>query len=304
MCRRPSLAARRLVASPECTTAPRRRGRVDDRGEEAPKRRPRHARRGMTLVELLIAVAILVGIAGTLAVLAQAVERGHEYCEGYGTATQHARVALDRITAAVREATANEQFPGVLVLADQVGAHNFPDVLVVWRPTGLPADPAGLPRYNELVVFAPDWYRPNELVEIRAPNDTRTVPPVADTAAWQQQIAALRRSATVETVRLTSLLRTAVVADGAGDAVRGALRFTMRLRPSQAEWDQYRAGNLAWDALPWVQGIFSAKTGLRQSWVRIELQIDPGDDWAANETDAPQPIAFFGSAAVYYQLPR
>lgn len=292
MCRRPSAAARHRLR----VETPRRTAQPD---------RPSGcARRGMSLVELLIAVAILVGVAGTLAVLAQAVERGHEYCEGYGTATQNARVALDRIAAAVREATANEQFPGVLVLADQIGAHRFPDVLVVWRPTGLPADPAGLPRYNELVVFAPDWYRPNELVEIRAPSDTRTVPPVADTAAWQQQINEMRRSALTQTVRLTSLLRTAVVADGAANTVRGALRFAMRLRPSQAEWDQYRAGNLAWNDLPWVQGIYSDKTGLRQSWVRIELQIDPGANWAANETDAPQPIAFFGSAAVYYQLLR
>lgn len=256
----------------------------------------------MTLAELLIAVSLMVIVVGTLAALAKGIQQGFEYTEGHGLATQHARVVLDRIASKVREATANEQFPGVIVVAESVGSWRFPDTLVVWHPDGDPADPDGLPRYNELVIYCPNWSRPNQLVEITAPGDTRTVPPVTDRAQWATEIEAIKRSDSSRVVTLTGLMRTGLAPESATTSWRGAVRFETRLRPSESEWDEYKAGNLDWAALAWVQGICGSQTGLRQVWLRTELQLMPGETAAAGQSAGGQAVPFLGSAALYYEM--
>jgi hypothetical protein len=220
-------------------------------------------RKGLTLLELLIAMSITVLVVGALGAVSNAVHSSAEYGERYGTATQHARVALERITRTVREATANEKFPGFLVVEEQSG---FPDTLVVWNPTAVqrkptqPTDPSGLPRFNELVIFAPDADEPNHLFEIRFSD-------IED--EWDlTKLSEIMHGPSANRVKLTELVRT-----GEPLVPRGAVRFERHLRDSD------------------VQGI----PGLRQARLRIELQL-------AAETGASgtQAIPFFGSAAVYY----
>jgi prepilin-type N-terminal cleavage/methylation domain-containing protein len=257
---------------------------------------------GMTLLELLIAMSIMVIVAGMLGALAKGVEEGFQYAEGHGLATQHARVVLDRIAAKVREAAANEQFPGVIVLAEMVDSYRFPDTVVVWHPSGAPADPDGLPRYNELVIYCPDRSEPNRLVEITAPSDARTVPPVENQAQWAAEIAAIKTSGASRVVTLTRLMRTASTDGSSSASLRGAVRFETRLRPSPAEWNAYKSGSRPWEQLAWVQGIYGSQTGLRQVWLRTELQLMPDDRAAAGETAGSPPSPFLGSAALYYRM--
>jgi len=264
----------------------------------------RNQRRGLTLLELLIAISILAMVVGSLGALARGVQQGFEYTEGHGMATQHARVALDRIARTAGEATASEHFPGFIVVADEVGGWRFPDTLVVWRPNGAAADPDGLPRYNELVIYFPDRWSPNRLVETTVPWDWRTVPPVENEAQWRAEIAAIKHNPHAPRVTLTELLRRCPVPEDPGAPWRGAARFETRLRPSKGEWDQYRDGSLSWDDLAWVQGIYGAETGLRQAWLRIELQLIPGEEWVAIDPAAQRAIPFFGSAALYYEMHR
>ena len=136
-------------------------------------------RRGFSLAELLIAVAIMAVLAGAVGALAISVESGSAFSQGRAMATQHARVARDRIERTVREATANEQFPGFFVLTERIGSTKLPDTLVVWRPAGSPANPQGMPLMSELVVFTPDKNSPNRLLEVRAPGANRPAPAVA-----------------------------------------------------------------------------------------------------------------------------
>ena len=84
--------------------------------------------------------------------------------------------------------------------------------------------------------------------------------------------------------------------------MRGAARFETRLRPSDTDWANYKAGSVTWMNLPWVQGIYGSQAGLRQVWVRMELQFVPGVDWIESNSAAVQAIPFFGSAALYYNL--
>jgi len=258
--------------------------------------RPR--RYGLTLLEMLIAMSIMVAVVGTLGILSRGVEQAFQYSEGYGAAVQHARVCLERISRTVREATANDKFPGLIVLAETEGTWSFPDTLVVWNPEGDPANADGLPRFDELVVFCPNWDAPNQLVEVTFPNDPREVPAADDQSAWKAELSALKTKPATQAVALTSLMRVCTVPESGDDPLRGALRFEARLSPSQDDWSDYEGGTLDWDDLNWVQGIYGSQTGLRQVWLRTELQLVPGD-----AEDLPV-VPFFGSSALYYELHR
>ena len=151
------------------------------------------------------------------------------------------------------------------------------------------------------MVYCPNPAAPNQLVEMTAPGDTRTVPAASDQTGWQNALAAMRTSATTQTVVLTSLLRTCAT-DGSGQNLRGDARFETRSRPSDTDWANYQAGSVTWMNLPWVQGIYGAQAGLRQVWVRMELQLTPGTNWIESNPAAAQAMPFFGSSALYYQL--
>jgi len=241
-------------------------------------------------------MTIMVMVIGALGGITKAVQMSFEYNQGHSEATQHARVVLERIGRTAREATANEAFPGLAVLAEQVGAWRFPDTLVVWHPDGEPVAPQGMPRLDELVIYCPHPNVPGTLVEITTRDTTELS---ADEATRAVQIEAIKRSNASEVTTLTDLLRTGAVADGGDAQLRGAARFETRLRPSEAEWND---SSIAWDDLPWVQGIYGSETGLRQTWVRIEIQLMTGDPPAAGAADRRQAIPFFGSAAVYYTM--
>src|SRR3954470_23277593 len=115
-------------------------------------RRTKKPRRGLTLAELLVAATIMLMIAAAVGTLASAVKSTNDYCNGYTSAAQHARVALSRIEHAVLSAYANEQFPGCLIVAEQAGSSSLPNTLVVWYPTtGTVANAAGLPLISEII---------------------------------------------------------------------------------------------------------------------------------------------------------
>jgi hypothetical protein len=243
-------------------------------------------------------------IAGTMAGLAKTVQQGYEYNEGHGLATQHGRVAIDRITRMASQATANEQFPGMIVVSETVASWQFPDTLVVWHPDSEAVDPDGLPRFNELVIYTTHHSFPNQLVELSVPGDTRTVPDADDDIQWQAEIASIKKSASTRTVVLTGLVLSGLVPQASNTEWHGAVRFETRLCPSQAEWDDYEGGAVDWDDLAWVQGIRGENTGLRQVWLRIELQLMPGEESVASDAAGDTAIPFFGSAALYYEMHR
>lgn len=255
--------------------------------------------RAFTLLELMIATTVMTVIVGSLAALGHGVQQSSEYNDAYGTVTQHARVTLERISRTINAAMANNSFPGVLALAESDNGVSFPDTLVVWRPNGVPS-PTALPRYQELVVYGFDPAVPNQLVEFTNPSDARTVPAITDLSTWATEIRAMKLSAAAKKVALTPLLRTCQATSG----LRGAVRFAVRLAPSDSEWNAFLAGTKTWQQLYWVQGTYGAKTGLRQAWVRYELQLAPTSHTAVSNAAALGAIPFFGSGCVYYSLQK
>jgi len=254
----------------------------------------------------MIATGIMSLMAVALGSLAMTVQMSNKFASGHGTATQHARIAMERMERAMEEAVTSEEFPGFAFFSDWVGTSEFPNTLVVWNPDGPAADPDGMPLFKELVIFCPDPAEPNRLLEITVPNDSRPAPSLSNTAQWRTELNAIKSSDASEKVMLTDLLRTAAATDGGADSLsaKGAVRFNVVVRPSASQWADLKAGPLAWDNIPWAQSIHGSQTGLRQAWCRIELQLMPGADAAEDDPAGETAIPYFGSAAVYYELHR
>src|SRR5262249_47956882 len=153
------------------------------------------------------------------------VEISSEYNQGYGTATQHARVTLDRLDRAINQAYANNTYCGAWVTQTTAGSYSFPDTLIVWRPSGAAANPQGAPLASELEIFCPDPSAPSHLVEITVPTDGRTMPSPSGAAAFKTFIDGLKTASGANKVMLTDLLRTATISGLAQS--QGAVRFVV-----------------------------------------------------------------------------
>ena len=261
-------------------------------------RRQSRRRRGLTLTELLIAGTIMTMLAAGMGTLVMTVHGTNEFCRGQAVAAQHARVVIDRIERAVRTAETSEQFPGCLVVSQGAGGWDFPDTLVVWKPTGSAVDPNGLPRVNELLLFLPDPAFPSRLIELRDSMNTATAPAITDAAAWSTLVASLKASASAVKTELSDRLHTAAVTEGGTD-LRGCIRFDVQLAPSAADLAAYRGGSRTWNALAWPLDHYSTRAGMRRVVCQTELQMLPG-----GADSAQTAVPFFGSAALTYEIIR
>jgi len=264
----------------------------------------RRASRGMTLTELMVSMVIVSLLAGTLGGLTLGVQQSWRYTSRLAVANQHARVALERIRRAVDSAYATATYPGVHVVTTTVGGYTFPDTLIVWKPNGIPANPNGPPKIKECVFFCPDPSDPRQLLEVTAPTDSRDLPWDQDlgVGAWATDLTALKTASTNKRVVLTNLLRTARLNDSDPQSARGVVRFERTLRPSTAEWSQYQSASLAWNAMSWPQNLHGKTTGLRQAWVRTELQFVPDAEASTLDVYGAKTVPYFGSAALMYQV--
>jgi hypothetical protein len=263
-------------------------------------------RNGLTLAELLVAATIMLLIAGAVGTLASTVKSTNDYCQGYTSSAQHARVALSRIERAVIGAFANEQFPGCIVVAEQAGPQSLPHTLAIWYPTGSTvANPTGLPLISEIVVYGFDPAHPNAFIEVRSPTENTAVPATSDTGAWKTLTDRLKSSTTVSKIVLTDRLRTAPLTGTYSETLspsdlRGCVRFRRLMAPSDSDWSQYRAGNKTWQNLPWPLDSYRLTSGTRLVACQTELQIAPGSMSSAAVTAIP----FYGSASIQYELAR
>jgi prepilin-type N-terminal cleavage/methylation domain-containing protein len=266
------------------------------------KRLPRQACRGLTLVEMLLAISILGITAGALTGLALSVQQGTTYSQDYSTATQHARVALERISRTVRQAYAAGAYPGAVVVYDAVGAWQFPDTLVVWHPNGAPVNAGGPPLLSEVVIYCPDPANPNRLLEVTVPGNSSPIPLNAaslNTAGWRAQIKGFASGGGANQVLLTDLVRPAQLD---ANTLRAAVRFAADMHPTDSEWTACQAQPSLWSSLGWPQGLGGAQTGLRQVAIRVELQLLPASLAGQTDPQAQQTVPFLGSAAFSYVL--
>jgi hypothetical protein len=250
----------------------------------------------LTLAEVLVSTAVMSIIALTLGSLMTAVHVAQEHIAGRNQIAQHGRVALEHIRRDVETAYGNESFPACLVFAQTVGSFTYPDRLVVWKPTGAPAAPTGLPRVNELIVFAPDPNNPRRLLECTLPSNTSVVPATNDVTAWFTLLDSFLTGSSAQRVELTNLVRTDAASTS---STRGCVRFNVVITPSESQWASYRAGTTTWDNVSWPLDFRGANFGPRRVVCQTELQLTA--DSAASKQEA---LPFFGSAVCTYLLPK
>lgn len=263
-----------------------------------PDRRVRRA--GLSLAELMLAMAVLTMVASIVATMALSVQTASNYTRGHRQAVQHARVALDRIDRTLRAATISESFPGFTVVRWSDSGHTFPDTLVVWRPAGAAVDPAGLPRANELLIVRPDPTNPAILLEITNPSEPATITYAAsDLANWQALVQTLTSRTNAVKTELTGMLRTAPVT-ALSSTRRAALRFRASAAPTAEELIDYRTGTATWSSLSWPQDRRGRTMGLRGLACFVEMQLAPDETIDSNENVLP----FFGSTVIWKEVTR
>ncbi len=76
------------------------------------------------------------------------------------------------------------------------------------------------------------------------------------------------------------------------------------MAPSSADWASYRAGTLAWSALPWPQGLYGSRMGVRQVHVAVELQLMPRAAASGQASSGNVAIPMLGSATMNYGLSK
>ena len=264
--------------------------------------RPAATRSGLSLVELLVAMATLAIIAATLAGLANGAHQSWTYTQQQGTSTQHARVVLHRIAETVAAAASTPTISGVAVVYEDVGSWRFYNTLVVWLT---PTNPDGPPLVQDCVIICPDPADPTQLVEITAPGDTRTLT-VTDAAINQPSQKAViddvKTSPTSQKTVLTDRLRAPVVSGT--NVRRGAIHFVSEERPTDSEIDDYNNGLIAWSDMSWPRDRYGTQTGLRQYRLRIELQLMPTADDGKDDTNTHRATGYFGSASHGYRIDR
>ena len=266
------------------------------------KNRAAASRKALTIIELSLSMAVLSMVAAAVAALATGVRQGSEFARNSAMVTQHARVTADRISRCIESAWATETDPGAVVVHETLGGEAVPIALVVWRPTsGKPVNENGPPLVRELAIFTPDTADPRRLLEVRAPSNSSTVSLESlDSASGRALISSILSSASSQKILLTELLRTTAVSGSS--ARRGVVWFVRRVLPSSADLVAARTGSKNWVDLPWPQGIYTSTTGVRQTWIRFELQLTPPGTTTANM--ASQAVPFFGSGAIYYEVRR
>jgi prepilin-type N-terminal cleavage/methylation domain-containing protein len=268
----------------------------------------RRRRRGLTLIELMISIAVTTVLLGAIAGMASTVNQAARFNTGQNDAVQHARVTLDRIERLVGEAYALETYPGVVVVDETVGSYRYPDTLVIWHPNGTPANLAGPPLVKELVIICPNPANSGELIEVRATADTRTVQlndAALNTSSGRSFINGIKTATSSTKTQLTPLLSSAATSTSNNATKRGSVRFECELHPTAAEMTSFRNSSTTWDALNWPQNLTSSTFGLRQVWVRSELQLLSEPRNADGTTTATtMALPFFGSATLYYTLKK
>lgn len=221
---------------------------------------------GVTLVEILAAIALSSFIVLGIVAFTRLAEDSFTAERKSMEAIHVARSCFQQIENAVDQAWANERFPGAIVVPLSISGTYLPETLVVWCPsTGQPRDPNGLPCLDELIVFAVNDSRPNELRKYRCLNST-PAPNPSDLGAWQTVINALNSQSPAESQVLTDRLRTFVI----NGRVCGAVRFRIDLAPSDSEWNNT---SISWNSLSWPQGLFGPSRGTRRVSLHTEIQL-------------------------------
>ena len=77
-----------------------------------------------------------------------------------------------------------------------------------------------------------------------------------------------------------------------------AIRFWVEQRPSAVEFDDYGAGNVAWNELRWPLDMYNSETGIVRMRCNLEFQLDIPD------SPSGEVLVFFDGASTSFAVAR
>lgn len=255
--------------------------------------------RGFTLVEVMLSMAIMGMVVVAAGVLTQTAYQANEHTQSVGTATQHARVAVQRITRMVKSAYAVGDEPGTGVIDSLAGGGPHPTTLVVWAPAGDPQNPDGPPVVGELVFYTPNPNDPGELWELSDPTDVRTQSlKTINSAAGRTLLTSLIASASATKRIVMRRVQTVTISS----TEVPLLRFSTQLKPTANEWTQIQAATLNWNDVAWPQSMYTDDWGLRSVNCLMEVWVSIAPNAAPDAHAEEHSLPFFGSATYFYRV--
>jgi hypothetical protein len=272
-------------------------------------RPPSTSRRcGFTFVELLMSLTLTSILSVVLGGIILAAHEGWEHSNGLSEASQQARISQDRITYMVSQAgqyrlTGQPTTLGIAVVESTYLFVRAPEILVIWsggRMGGMSAlgVQTRLPTVNELVIYTPDPSDPTHLIEVVDPANTNSLDFRA--ANFSTSIQTILKSPSCQKTLLCDRVHTSDLSMFSfSQTAVGNIRFEKLDSPTDAELTGIVAGTPAWFNLVWAQGIVSSSTGMRQTTIRMEFQIEPRP-LPLNSSAAVSAIPFFNSASNRY----
>ena len=262
--------------------------------------------RGMTLVELMIAMTITAMITVILGGLVLAVHTVREYSEGSEEVVGQTQASFDRIQYMVSQTgvyrvDGRPTVPGIAVVNQTYSDTIVPNILVVWSGGsfgGMSAKgvQSRLPLFSELVIYTTDPDDPSQLVEMTFPGDSSSIDfQAADFDATILQY--LSSGNPTKTKLYTRIHTISTSSNSAPDSTTiGAVRFDPRFTPSDSDLAATAPLTDDWLTLNWAQGIVATDSGMRQVTIAIELQLEIIGKGSGNASISP----FWGSASYRY----
>jgi prepilin-type N-terminal cleavage/methylation domain-containing protein len=265
-------------------------------------------RRGFTFVELLMSLTLMSILSVVLGGMILAAHDGWEHSNGLTEANQQARISQDRIAYMVSQAgqykpAGQPTTLGIAVVEQTYLLVKSPEILVIWsggRMGGMAANGVltRLPTVNELVIYTPDPSDPTHLVEVVDPNNVNSLDFRA--ANFSTSVKTILKSPSCQKTLLCDRVHTSNLSMFSfSQTAVGNIRFEKLDSPTDTELSGIVAGTPAWFNLVWAQGIVSSSTGMRQSTIRMEFQVEPRP-LPLNSSAAVSAIPFFNSASNRY----
>ena len=279
-------------------------------------------RRGFTLAELTVSLAVVALIGAVAASLTMAALRARDHAVGLAECSAQGRAVADRLRSAVAAAAIVRAPDGSAVPAifavrpagssdDGSGGPRLSgdgERLVVWcggRGGVRPGDAVQTrsPRAEELLIFTVDPARPWRLVEAWPAGDASEVDLFADLPARIEEVLAKAPAP------LTVADRVRVAARGAGPA--GCVRFTVSATPTAAALAAASGDADSLAELPWVGGAGGSSGGtgwgLRSVRVRTCVQLTPLAGATSSEgfvrpVPPSEAVPYFAPAARVYRF--
>ncbi len=267
-------------------------------------------RSGLTLVELLMAMAISSMLIVALGGIVTATQSAWTHTRGIEDTQAQVTAAFDRIKMMVSQAgiyQVSSQPPqvGIGVVTHSWNYIDIPNTLVVWtggRNGGISDSGTltRLPKMNELLIYTIDPNDSYNMVEIALPGSTLDVD--FNSSSFSNTIRTAITSNQAESALLCNRLKKSqyILSGKPWGPNTGNLLFGIIKTPSDSSLSGVSAGTSSWMNLNWPQGTVSANTGLRQISVLYEAHIDVMERTSLNEENSTTALPFFGSCSRLY----